>query len=433
MKLKVLGLGVVAALLTAVTVRGQSSGGTLINVDETTTTPTNAWKYPPVPDNGGDNLWDQRDETGSPLFFNENLGQAYAGETAPQLTMTVDVVDDLEGPGVYDVYVRFAGIVPWGPAAVGVAAGLGSGTLSNYDGNNSFLVNTADPWELYEAYIGRAGSFDTIVVRLDQYGAQRSMPDAVVFQQAEVSLANGLVAYWPLDSDGEDVIGGVVCNDTGTGDTGFESTAMVGKALRTDESGVANAGLTKSPGVTFGLTNRFTLSCWYRIDAIGSGSDGEKAAYARFHGIGYYNPDNASLFYFDCRYKASGTPTLGQVTASHAQSFGEWWHLVQTVAPDGTMNVWYQAAGDSDHDGVDATTTMAGYTELDTDRMTSHPIVLGLYEYKGPTATGGRIRSDEIAIWNRVLTDYEIDLLFDMGKAGTPILSPASGTVILVM
>ena len=408
---------------------GPSVDGIPVNVDEGTTTPVGAWKVPPIPDNPSDDLWDQREEGGNALFVDENLGQAYPTETAPELTMTVNVFSTLEGGGIYDVYVRFAGVDIWGPAGTGIAAALGSNPLNVASGESSFLIDTMGSWALYETYVGRATSFDTIVVRLDQYGTERCLPDAVVFQPLASSLADGLVAYWPLDTDGVDIIGGVTCTDTGTGGTSFEPVAMVGSALRTDEH-ATDSGLRLSPGVTFGLTDRFTLSCWYRIDAVGA--NGEKTAYHRGHGIGYYNPDNMSTFYYDCRYRdTSDVARFGQITAPHSQSAYEWWHIVQTVSSQGTMQVWAQVSTEADHGGAGASTTMPDYRDLDIAWLETTAVTLGLYEGKGGST--GRIRTDEVAIWNRVLEADEIGTLFDLGKAGTALPVPAPATLGLLV
>ena len=162
---------------------GPSTGGTMINIDETTTMPTSAWKVPPLPDHPSDNLWDQRVESGD-FFLNANLAQAYPGEIAPELTMTVNSQTDLEGGGAYHVYVQFAGVTAWDPSATGVRAALSDGPLANYNEHSSVLIDAEGSWELYEAHVGEVTSFGDIVVRLGQFGNQRSMPDSVVFQLA---------------------------------------------------------------------------------------------------------------------------------------------------------------------------------------------------------------------------------------------------------
>ena len=167
-------IGAVAMLLA-----GPASAERLINIHYDTIPPLSAWRTV-LPDHEGDNLWDVRDETGNPLFLNEDLAQAYPGENAPELTITVDVNADLDGPGTYEVYVAFASVPgAWGPGAAGVAAAIDAAALVNYDDSNSAEIGLDGPWGLYEAFVGQVTSSTTFDVRIDQFGPQRTMPDYV--------------------------------------------------------------------------------------------------------------------------------------------------------------------------------------------------------------------------------------------------------------
>ena len=154
----------------------------LINVDPTTAAPPSAWAGS---ENETDNLWDMRDEGTGSVLVNDDLPQAYAREDAPMLTLTVDVNADLDGPGTYDVWIRFPIPSVWGLDNSGVAAAIGDAALANFDGNNASLIDDTTGWHLYEAHLGQVTSSTTIDVKIDQFGTNRTLPDSVRFMIPE--------------------------------------------------------------------------------------------------------------------------------------------------------------------------------------------------------------------------------------------------------
>jgi len=110
--------------------------------------------------------------------------------------------------------------------------------------------------------------------------ATRSVPGFTCGQ----TLTEGLQAYWPLDGNGVDQVGGI--NLTASGDAGFDGFApLVGPAAaQTFETpAVPRAGWVSANGhgSSFNVTNEYTVSSWYRLDVMGSA--GEKSAFRQLH------------------------------------------------------------------------------------------------------------------------------------------------------
>ena len=84
-----------------------ASADWIFNVDDTTTTPSSAWNG--WVENAGDGKWDMRDEGQTTIFVgepNSDLAQAFPGEGAADLTMTISP-GDIGGAGDYSIYVRY--------------------------------------------------------------------------------------------------------------------------------------------------------------------------------------------------------------------------------------------------------------------------------------------------------------------------------------
>ncbi len=248
------------------------------------------------------------------------------------------------------------------------------------------------------------------------------------------TLSDGLQAYWPLDGNGSDQIGNI--NLTASGDAGFDGFApLVGSAAaRTFETpAVPRAGWLSANGhgSTFGVTNEYTISSWYRLDVVGSG--GEKSAFRQLHKEppsvnaileqtwGWFSPDAPTTY----NHRAAGND--GAQTQSNL-SFGTdvdvWNHVVQRVDSAGNVTFWHQKETDEDHGGEgnpwDASFALDNYTNIDTTNMVNGQILIAYYESKAGSSAG-QVSADEVAIWNRALSDPEIEQLFDNGKAGLAV------------
>ena len=259
--------------------------------------------------------------------------------------------------------------------------------------------------------------------------------------RAEADIASSLQAYWPLDNNGNDQIGSI--DLSASGGAGFDTVnQLVGVAAgqTTEVSGNFRGGWVSdlAHGSTFGITNEVTISSWYRLDVLGS--SGEKSSFRYLHNepagpnagaeqfVGWYSPDNATNYY----HRAVGDG--GAVTSSSmgiGTDVGSWYHVVQRVDSSGNAEFWHEKETSADHSGVDNTFTLPGYTMLDTANMVNGQILTAYYEGKG---SSGQVSADEVAIFNEALTDAEIEILFDAGKAGTAITSiPEPSSLVLLL
>jgi hypothetical protein len=258
---------------------------------------------------------------------------------------------------------------------------------------------------------------------------------------AAVPARASLVAYWPMDGNGNDVIGGVNVSPMAGADLSYDaSEAVVGQALVTKEANGANSGLQKdTTGTDFGLTNELTISSWYRIDSVG-GSGGKSSFASDWIGYGFYNPDNYSAFghivsYVDTLGTSQGKNLYHESPSGHHdQAAGEWWHIAQVIDSSGHVDIW-QAPMSADshaaHAEADQSYDIGAYASLDLDKITNGKLTLGFIENKNNT--GGQIRSDEIAIWDEALSSSEIEQLFAAGKAGQSVIPEPASLLMLTL
>ena len=251
---------------------------------------------------------------------------------------------------------------------------------------------------------------------------------------AHATLLTGLQAYWPLDGDGNDQVGSV--NLSASGNAGFDNAnplAGSAAAQTTETAGNFRAGWVSAMGhgSTFNVTNEYTISSWYRLDTQGSG--GEKSSFRQLHfepvnastaGLeqswGWFSPDTATTY--NARVVTNAGATT-QNNMSFGTSAGVWNHVVQRLDAAGNLTFWHEAATATDHSGADNATAIDGYTEMDTTNMVNGQILTAYYETKGGS---GQVSSDEVAIWNRALSNTEIEQLFDNGKSGIALPEPGS-------
>ncbi|MAE64221.1 MAG: hypothetical protein CMJ18_08085 [Phycisphaeraceae bacterium] len=187
---------VVVTAVVAMFVAGTAHADTLVNIDATTVTPNNFT----TAESGGDNLWRVRDETGNG-FLGDDIIEAHETEDAPELTMTVDVTADLEGPGLYDVFLRFVMPASFGQDNHGAAGAIGSDPLIEFVGGPSggaTQIAPFGPWNAYEGDLGTVFSSSTISVRMDHSGPQRNWLESVRFSLIPEPTTLGLTAVGAL-------------------------------------------------------------------------------------------------------------------------------------------------------------------------------------------------------------------------------------------
>ena len=144
--------------------------------------------------------------------------------------------------------------------------------------------------------------------------------------------------------------------------------------------------------------------------------------------MGWYSPDGPNNYHHRAVGDGGATtsPPFGLATDQDA-----WYHVVQRVDSSGNAEFWHEKETSTDHSGVDDSFTLPGYSMLDTANMVNGQVLTAYYEGKGGS---GQVSSDEVAIWNRALTNAEIETLFDAGKLGTAITSiPEPSSLLLLL
>jgi hypothetical protein len=241
-------------------------------------------------------------------------------------------------------------------------------------------------------------------------------------------LTDGLVAYWPLDGSAEEQIQALDLQPDAV-QTTF-APGLVGEALQTREGNKTHGGLylRRADALQLDGLREFTLSAWYRIDALGG--TGEKSAVRHAGGaLGWYNPDNNSGFHFITQYRRhdSDDPQRAALGAFISTRVGGWYHVVQRVDPQGHHTAWHTGRKSLGHArGAVAGQQLDEFKSLAaSSEQAGQPLVLAWHETKTDKG-GGRVCADEIALWNRALSDDEIQWLFQLGRAGHAVTSPVT-------
>jgi len=208
------------------------------------------------------------------------------------------------------------------------------------------------------------------------------------------SLLNGLMAYWKLDDSGSTAEDAHSTND-GTISAGVTTgeTGVIGDAFKFNGT---------SSNVSFGTvcrpTEGLSISLWFNIADITSGGD------QWFVGNGVYSTNW-------CGYWVSisingrinfrlGTNTATLLDKSYGSGLddGSWHHIVCTW--DGTNAYIY----------VDNVKSTATAYSTDIVYVTACRLRMGSNAYADGTFYGGLL--DEVAIYNRALTDAEVEDLY---------------------
>ena len=233
------------------------------------------------------------------------------------------------------------------------------------------------------------------------------------------TVHNGLVNYWALDGNGDDTAGDfagntsseantavveIGTNEVATGGVSIESTGGLfggaGAFERTDSTGAAGntngrLAVADSTDVQFGGGD-LTISLWAQFDDNDTAwqtviSKGEGSEYR----LGAQNnTDNVNY--------AGG---LGDANgASDIQVSGQWFHILATTENGGNTQVFV--------DGVliDTNTGTAGIVNDTTD------LWIGNNPESAARQWDGLI--DDVAQWDRVLTNDEITEIFAAGELG---------------
>ena len=207
------------------------------------------------------------------------------------------------------------------------------------------------------------------------------------FFKGKSTLDVGLVAYWPLNGNSNDV--------TGNGHNGTDTSAVYAAAKISQGLTTNGTGYSTYPAITLGANHAFSLSAWvYR-----TGGSSLLAIVGEQNTIGLFTNDaggNRFMFTYGASQYHSDVS---------AWALNTWSHVVLTYdGVGGSLGKfrWYVNGG------------AAFIVNSATSGVTWAPSRLGTAFFNTLTHRGA---IDEIGLWNRQLTDAEAAQLY-AGGAG---------------
>jgi hypothetical protein len=220
---------------------------------------------------------------------------------------------------------------------------------------------------------------------------------------------NGLVGWWPFDGNAND--------ESGNGNNG----TVNGATLAQDRFGNANnayffngTGGHINLGPVAGLlaTNEFTVSAWVNIDPsfTGSGASGflYRGDFAEVNqlGIGFnYQPQLAPAFIM--RINGVQNPLYTNLSVQD----GQWKHVVWMHQGSGLIEIYVDQQ-------------LIG--SLNVGTMVNHNLNLHLGRLGNTNNKAYKGLGDDLGIWNRALSQPEIQGLYFAGQPPTPCVSPTA-------
>jgi len=233
------------------------------------------------------------------------------------------------------------------------------------------------------------------------------------------AITDGLVAYYPFNGNAND--------ESGNGNNG----TVNGAALTTDRFGNANSAysfegvndyIEVGDSNSLDLSSQFTLSVW--INQKGNSTTGyrivDKTTAGKNDGYNFDTYGSAECNASDKGHRMRLTGGIKNSCANTDYSLNEWHHLAVTFS-NGTATYWLDGSNDgSGNHGANITvnnlTLRIGAPHIGCNGS------CGLYEY-----FYGMI--DDIRIYNRALSESEIQELYQEGSNAITLTPPSNTTV----
>ena len=240
---------------------------------------------------------------------------------------------------------------------------------------------------------------------------------ALAAAPAPGAIIDGLQAYWGFEGNGDDGIGAVDLAAVDDGSTIGYVPGLIGQALSVPRNVGGGGSYVESsaPAGDHNIDKELTISLWYKQTVAAVGATTYLFAQPGYLGLSMYTSGSRKGFGTVDRVGAGSVFTT---IPAGFEGANVWQHRVFRVSNIAHLSQeWYARATADDHGTFDAQVTLYRDPEIDGT------IPVRMAWNKNP---GSDYQFDEVAIWNRALSDVEIEQLFDMGKAGTPIPEPAS-------
>lgn len=218
------------------------------------------------------------------------------------------------------------------------------------------------------------------------------------------TLLTGLVAYWKMDEASGTIYDSTSNNHDSTACTAvYGATGKIGDALQFISAN--NDYVTIPSHSDFNLTDKISISCWFNPSSL---SVTQHILVREFDGatilpymFGIYAGDDSVQFgYYNSGY------TFIRSTRTTPFSIGTLYHIVITVdCTEDEVCFYINSVGETPVTGLPASLPTAN-----TD------ITIGGYNI---AAQYSNCILDEIGIWNKVLTQAEVDTLYASGSGLT--------------
>ena len=219
------------------------------------------------------------------------------------------------------------------------------------------------------------------------------------------NLLTSLIAYWDLDESTGKAIDlhasydGTLTNAPTQNQSGLLGTSYL---FEEDDNEKINCGLEVGD---FG-TSDCSISAWIKIPAEVTAGD-QDAILGKYAGAApqwYVFITDAELV--SLYWRPSGTAVY--ISSSNSISLDEWVHVVVTMDRDGNATIYINGEADGTPVSISATSA---------DNMdNSVAFILGARYYGADDAKSMDGYLDEVGIWYRVLTQTDIDFLYNSGS-----------------
>lgn len=194
-------------------------------------------------------------------------------------------------------------------------------------------------------------------------------------------IADGLVGYWPLNGNSNDLIGGNNGTDT-------DITYIAGKVKECASFNGGTSQINLSSTISILNLATATVSCWFKASSF---------PLVIFTGTPSSTPYICAINSTQLYTAAAGG--VSSSTFTFTFTTGTWYHVIQTF-DNGVLRAYVNS--------VESVTGAVNATDLGNYNIS----IFG--GYNSGFDINGEI--DEIAIWNRALSEYEIKRLYNGGN-----------------
>ncbi len=217
------------------------------------------------------------------------------------------------------------------------------------------------------------------------------------------NFGNGLIAYWPLNEDALDTApGGLDFEDySGLGNHGYEVDGVIpgaeGKFLKSAQYRGLDENIVVSSNPTLEVANTLSGSLWVKLPLTNNINHAQIFGKTNFSNAGWSISRNGSTDQINLRTDTN--LTTNDYITSNATIFDDQWHHIAFVLDQGVRRVYV----DGVLDNADTYPHGAGFSNTVFLRIGR----IGSFELFGEI--------DEVALWNRALTDNEVLELYRRG------------------